>query len=352
MKKVLKVSGLFLIIISILAGCGSSNDEMTIDTDTSTAIDYGAKEETNQDYGEAIAGNAVMEDYNNIADEEQEAPQVDSDLKSKVDNRKYILTFRFYLETLEYEKTIQELEQMVEMQFGFFESSESEGGSATDTYRRRRASYTIRIPKEKVDTFTKGLGGIGNIVNKSRFTEDVTGQYYDTEARIKTLEIQEERLLAILEEADNLEYIIELERELSDVRYQIESYSSSFRHLNDQINYSTVYVEIQEVKEPTIFEEEPETFFEKMSKGFMDSIDRLVDFFANLILFLTTNSPVLILLGLIVYLVYRIVKRNLNKEKRKINKSQSTNDLKNNKPVNINENNKNSEDVEDSHKEE
>lgn len=329
MKKVIQAITLVIIILSILVGCGSSDESMTADTATSS--DYGYAEEAKEESGDYISGNTAMEDYDDMAYADQEAPMDDTDLKNKVDNRKYIRTFRFYLETLEYDKTISELEQMVEMQFGFFESSESEGGGATDTYRRRNASYTIRIPKEKVDAFTKGLDGIGNVVNKSSFTEDVTGQYYDTEARIKTLKVQEERLLAILEEADNLEYIIELERELSDVRYQIESYSSSFRYLEDQINYSTVYVNVQEVKEPTVFEEEPETFFEKMGKGFMESVEGVIEFFADLILFLTTNSPVLLLLGLIGYVGYRIVRRLLNKPKTIKNKTSDSSVLKDSK---------------------
>lgn len=323
MKKRWSMLTAIVLILVMAVGCGSSDDASyePAREETKTEAVEDKKADTRNDSGST---GSSME----MADLEESEPMDDQDLASKVDSRKYIRTFRYYLETLEYDKTVSDLEQMVDLHFGFFESSESEGGGIHDSYYRRSASYTIRIPKEKVDAFTKGLAGIGNVVNKSSFTEDVTGQYADTEARIKTLEVQEERLLAILEQADNLEYIIELERELSDVRYQIESYSSSFRYLQDQINYSTVYVDLREVKEETVFEEEPETFFEKMGEGFMDSVENVIDFFANLILWLTTNSPVFLLLAVIGFIGYKIFRRFVPKRVKTKNLDKAPGDKK------------------------
>jgi len=286
-------------------------------------------EEADTDYG--VQPEAIREDFDGATDESKESQDsmevltqtTETDekgekesLQEKVDARKYILTYRYYLETLEFEKAEANLEHMVENSFGFFESTEVSGRSINDENRRRRGNYTIRIPKEKVNEFVDGLQGIGNVLDSNSFVEDVTSRYYDMDARIRTLKIQEERLLAILEKADELEYIIELERELSDVRYEIESYTSSFRRLEDQISYSTVYVELQEVYEKTVIKQQPLTFTEKLTRGFLDSVEDVKDLLENLILFLLTNIPLFVLLLVSAFALYRIIRYGIKRRKK------------------------------------
>lgn len=67
----------------------------------------------------------------------------------------------------------------------------------------------------------------------------------------KALETEQERLLALLEKAENVEDIITIENRLSDVRYELENYESQIRLLDNQIDYSTVYVDISEVSRVT-----------------------------------------------------------------------------------------------------
>ena len=90
--------------------------------------------------------------------------------------------------------------------------------------------------------------GIGNVISSSRSQENVTTQYTDYEARLESLNIQEERLLAMLEESGDLESLIALESRLSEVRYEIESIERNLRNLDQRIAYSTVNLEIQEVE--------------------------------------------------------------------------------------------------------
>ena len=75
------------------------------------------------------------------------------------------------------------------------------------------------------------------------------------EARLKSLKLQEERLLTILSKAELLQDIIELERELSNVRYEIENYTGTLKKWDNLIEYSKVTIDVYEVHE--IKEEEP-----------------------------------------------------------------------------------------------
>ena len=54
--------------------------------------------------------------------------------------------------------------------------------------------------------------------------DDVTLRYVDVDSHKKALETEQERLLALLEKAENVEDIITIENRLSDVRYELENY--------------------------------------------------------------------------------------------------------------------------------
>ena len=336
MKKIMKktfIGKLFvLVLIStlLLVSCGSKEETMNESKATTDMMEEVRTEETSaspeMDYGTDGMGN--MEDLALENSPVTTSLKSDKVLASQVDSRKYIRTFRYYMETLTFDETVAKLDQLVDLNFGFYQSSETSGRAinASD-YQRRSGSYVIRIPKEKVVEFTKGIESIGHILDKNNFVDDVTGQYVDMEARIKTLRVQEERLLAILEEADELEYIIQLERELSDVTYEIERYMSSFKELENQINYSTVYVDLNEVFEETVIVAKPLTFFEKMQSGFMDSVDLVVDFFTGLVLFLTTNIPLFILLAVFGFAIFKIIKRIIKPKKKVIKAKESQNTI-------------------------
>ena len=57
----------------------------------------------------------------------------------------------------------------------------------------------------RLDEFITDLEGKGSIVNRSENTEDVTLQYSDIESRKKTLEMEQDRIWALLEKADTLD---------------------------------------------------------------------------------------------------------------------------------------------------
>ena len=107
----------------------------------------------------------------------------------------------------------------------------------------------MRIPRKSFDQFISGLGDVGSVINQQITGEDITGQYLDVEARLKSLKLQEERLLTILSKAELLQDIIELERELSNVRYEIEHYTGTLKKWDNLIDYSKVTIDVYEVHE-------------------------------------------------------------------------------------------------------
>ncbi len=334
-RRLLIIISLILVTAVLFGACGKN--EETADYAAEKAESKQSmpepgydRDDSAEDYGEAMEAEEHMapEESSDVLDNlamndtsTGTETVADDILAGKADQRKYILTYYYEMETLEFEETEQKLIDMVEFHFGFFESSQSSGRSINESYQRRRGIYTIRIPKEKIHDFTEGLSGIGNILDSNSNVENVTSQYTDYQARIKTLSIQEERLLAILEKAEDLEYIIELERELADVRYQIERHQTNFRSLEDQINYSTVHVTLYEVFEETDVKEPPKTFTEKLVSGFTDTVEDLAEFIENLTLFLLTKSPIILIYVIIGFIIYRIIRRYMKKTEKEISRN-------------------------------
>ena len=98
------------------------------------------------------------------------------------------------------------------------------------------------------------------------------------ESHKKTLETEQERLMALLEQAESLEDILTLEKYLSDVRYQLERMESQLRTYDNLVDYTTVHMYITEVKELTPEPpEEEETPGQRLVNGFMESLEDVKD---------------------------------------------------------------------------
>lgn len=290
------LKGIMLVVLMfIIVGCGSSSEDEKSATSSENSTE--AKMDMDTEYEDSDGG--LISD----------AKGPSSTVKD-VDYMKYIMTYYYDLETLEFEESEQRLTELVTNYDGYFEQANVTGRSISGKMNSRRRGYFIaRIPVENVDLFLSGLDGVGNELSRNSETDNVTNQYYDMEARIKTLTIREENLLEMLEDANDLEFMIQLERELSDVRYEIESYMSSFRNLENKISFTTINIDLTEVIEETVIEEERVTFMDRISGGFSDSISMVTNFFEELIIFLITKSPILILWGFIGVIAYQIVKR-------------------------------------------
>jgi hypothetical protein len=74
----------------------------------------------------------------------------------------------------------------------------------------RRAKYKLRIPSEKFEQFMTDIGEYGQCNQSENWGEDVSAKYFDTEARLKSLTMQEERLLTLLSKAENLQISLSL----------------------------------------------------------------------------------------------------------------------------------------------
>lgn len=294
-KRIFAFTGILLALLLVLAGCGSraANDSPGV-------AGYGSYNQKSESYK---ASETLFDTENPMPSPGEPATDENSGAALTTD-RKLIQTAWMELESRDYAQALAALEQMVTDCGGYIESRSEQGGSLySSRYNARYASITARIPADKLETAMGAAGELCNVVSRSTDVADVTESYADTEARLKTLRLQEERLLEILSKAT----------ELSDVRYQIESYEATLRNYDSRVSYSTLHITLQEVVEYSIINDPPQTLGQRLSDGFADSMRMVKNSAENALVWLVTYLPLVLLwaviLAVVVWLVLRLVRR-------------------------------------------
>lgn len=301
MKKILSLLLCFSLVCTLTACSGSSKTEVMYSA--------GAMQE------EAASMEAPM-----AADNAVSLKGSQSGSATLPEGRKWIITIDMNVETDDLDTLLADLDQNINALGGYVEDQNIHNGSNYASRRYRNANLTIRIPDEKVDTFTSEISGMANVVSQNLRREDITLKYVATSSRVTALETEEDRLLELLAEADNMTDLLEIEARLTDVRYELENYTSQLRLYDNQIDYATVYLNISEVQEYTPVEEP--TFLERIKTTFSTALEGLGDGIVNITVFLVGNSPYLLTFGTIGFLIVKLakrrgkvrLKRNANKE--------------------------------------
>ena len=228
-KKVLACVLSGILAVSIF-GCGSKSmmatESAVADSAAYDDMAYDSGYDTTEAASAEEAGSGAVTSENGI----EEVQETD---------RKLIRNVNLSLQTKEFDTVLENMSQKVKDLGGYIQDS-SVWGSSSDYSSSRSASYTLRIPSDKLDEFIDVVETLGNVTYKNESVDDVTLRYVDVDSHKKALETEQERLLALLEKAENVEDIITIENRLSDVRYELENYESQIRLLDNQIDYSTV----------------------------------------------------------------------------------------------------------------
>ena len=295
-KKLLALMMAALVMATLLAGCGAATDSVG-----------NMKQEAPMEAPEAVmdqeAGGGLL-----YGTTEESASTAAAD-------QKLIKRVNIDSETEDLESLLPQITNKVGELGGYIEHQELYNGSAYSSSRRRNVNMTIRIPADRLGEFTAQIEGASNVVNYSESAEDVTLQYVDTESRITALEVEQERLLELLSKADNMSDLLEIEARLTDVRYELESYSSQLRTLENKVSYATVYLYINQVKVYT--EVEPQTVWQRIGSGFSENLTDIGEDLTNFFVWIVTFSPQLIFWAVVIAGTVTLVRRKAKNRRAK-----------------------------------
>ena len=237
--------------------------------------------------------------------------------KLNKDNLKLIYTANMTLQTSDYNEAEKTLSALVEQHKGYFESVKVNDSSMYASGSYKHGSYTVRIPAESYEAFINSVGNTCHVASLSQSVKDVGESYFELEGRLETLYTKQERLQELLKQAGSMSDIIELENALAETEYQIDSYKGQLNHYDSLIGYSTVYIELQTVENPSSVTQST-SFGARIARAFKNGLTYAANNFEDFILWIVSNVIGIIIFALIVFLLIRF--RPITKLWRKIRK--------------------------------
>lgn len=271
----------FAVIAGLLAGCGGSSA-------SEEAYDYAVAETEAATSEKGVTSSSGLSEI--------------SDPSAKL-----IRTVYLDAQTQEYDTLMTALDEKIAELGGYVESRDAYNGSEYHGYSNRYCNLIIRIPAEKLDQFVTHVNENFNVTNTSETVENVTLQYADTASRVEALETEQTRLLELLEAAQSLEDILKIEERLSDVRYELTSYASRLRVMDNQVTYATVHLNIDEVEKLTPVEEP--TVWERISEGFSETIADIADGAVDFFVWFAINSPRIAIWAVVIAIIVVITRK-------------------------------------------
>lgn len=271
-----------------------------------------AHDEAAPDYREAPA--TAPEAEREESPEEDAVSEIQQEVEAPEGRRYIIRNARLTLEIQDMDETVQQLQVETEQMNGYVSSLE-----IYSTSEERRAGHIIlRIPVEQFDEALEMIKGLGKIQSEQFDTDDVTRQYIDMEARIANLEVQEQRLRDLLERAETVEDVLKVESELGRIRGDLESKQGEFKHLQEQVRYSTFQVRLQERDPRTQVVADGGVNWEQLGDLFILNTNRLFNGVSSFFIWFLGSLPILIPLGGGAFLGWKlVVARKKRKTKRK-----------------------------------
>jgi hypothetical protein len=176
----------------------------------------------------------------------------------------------------------------------------------------KRGTIVLRVSKDKFDTVIGSLTGIGVVYNQQINGQDVTGQFVDTESRLRLLKIEQSRLEAYLMKLDDLDKIFRTESRLTEIRQEIESLTGNLKKMSSLVEDSTITLTMNEKYPDSDKQQKPVTYGQKLLNNLKSSLEGVLQFLGDLLIFIIAALPILILLGLFVLLglfIYRRIPR-------------------------------------------
>jgi hypothetical protein len=162
------------------------------------------------------------------------------------------------------------------------------------TGNARELTASLRIPTSQLDGFLADVRKLGHVEEETRSNEEVSDQYVDLQARLKSARATEQRLIELLgTRTGRLQDVLEAERELARIRGEIESMQGQSALLVHRVNYATVQVDLNEEYRQVLGSGTISTGT-KIRNALVEGFTRLEDGAVALVVFLFAVGPSLV----------------------------------------------------------
>ena len=258
--------------------------------------------ETSTDYGKGAPAPAS----------ESLAPQAPGSGQAAATERMVIRTASMKVSVADPAQSMQAVQALANTLGGYVVNSEVGNNSDSAGVIYTTSSITIRVPAEKLDEAMAKIRELAadaktGVISESVSGQDVTSEYVDSESRLTNLKAAEKQLQELLDKATDLQYTVEIFKQLTDIRGQIEVLQGQMKYLKESSQLSAVsvwFVAEASLKPIEIGGWKPEGAAREALQALINAAQGLGTF---LIWFAIAWLPFLIPLGLIAYFVIKAI---------------------------------------------
>ena len=220
----------------------------------------------------------------------------------EAESRKLVRTADLTLRTRQFEEAAQKVQSLLAEAGGYIESLYEHGEAGY-----RRLNLYMRVPSDHLDDFLLAMEGAGRITDRSQSTTDMTTQYQDNEARLKTLYDKRDRLNELMLKAETVSDLIEIESAIADTQYQIDRYETSQRSIDREVDMSAVSVNLMEDRASDTAQADL-TLMERIRAGLEASVENMGAFLRDLTVFIAVILPWAVPV-VILFIVIRMIRK-------------------------------------------
>lgn len=227
------------------------------------------------------------------------------------------------LEVEDFDVTYSRIEEIVSALEGYIESADTYSTPVYDSNGRRGdlqgGNISLRIPSTRFDAAMQQIKTLGTVTRSNISSYDVTESYVDTQSRIKNLEARELRLRELLQRAEDIKDIMEIDLQLANVRTEIDSLNAILKSYDKSLQMSSIQVSLREkdLSESTITTLD-DNLFERMRANFIRSINAVLQSLQAILIGLVAILPFLVVFGFAFYVILRIVRRVIRNRKQNL----------------------------------
>jgi hypothetical protein len=226
-------------------------------------------------------------------------------LKAQVKNPDMIIkTGSMDITVDDYAKAIPSIQNLIKGSNGYIQSE----NESTDNWAKRN-NIVIRVPAANFEKLMNSIGGIArNVLNRNVNTDDVSEEYYDTEARKKAQQAAANRYIELLKQAKNVEEVMAVQSKIDAIQEEVDSKEGRLRYLRDQVGYSTITLSVAQN-----YDYKPidgPGFGSRMGSAFGNGWQG----FLNFLIIVANLWPLWIILAAAYFIIRKIVKRFLKKK--------------------------------------
>ncbi|AKL94919.1 DNA polymerase I [Clostridium aceticum] len=179
----------------------------------------------------------------------------------------------------------------------------------------KSAAMELKIPNKQFNNVFAELKALGNVVEENTSAKDITESYMDIENQVKNLQVQEERLRTILQQAEKVEDLLQIENELNRIRTEINHLTGTLKNYDHLVDMSTISLNITQVRDTSVaIQSINEGLWSRGKNSFIHSINRMLILFERLFVVFLGMLPPLMLLGIFAPLGYFSYKKLLKRK--------------------------------------